>query len=133
MTNKGPITYLLDANVLVALTVADHLSHSRVLEWFHSHSRFATCPITQGALVRFHCRMAGIALAKRVLDAITRLDGHEFWSDDLGYGDIQEHGLVSHKQVTDFYLAALAKAHKGKLASMDESLCALHKLVCVRV
>ena len=127
------MVYLLDANVLIALTVADHVSHSRVLDWFGKQSCFATCPITQGALVRFYCRMSNVALAKKVLGAVVLMPGHEFWPDDVGYEAIEERGLVGHKQVTDFYLAALAQAHGGKLASLDDSLCALHKRVCVRV
>ncbi|HEY5858440.1 MAG TPA: PIN domain-containing protein [Aldersonia sp.] len=50
------ITYLLDANVLIALTVAEHEHHERASAWAATISRFAVCPIVEGALVRFLVR-----------------------------------------------------------------------------
>lgn len=42
---------LLDANVLVALAVADHEMHDRAASWL-GRREFALCPITEGALLR---------------------------------------------------------------------------------
>jgi len=50
--------YLLDANDLIALVTPDHVSHERAQEWFLPGKSFATCPITQGALIRFYFRLA---------------------------------------------------------------------------
>ncbi len=42
-------TALLDANVLIALVVADHVHHDRAAEWLAaSDLAIATCPITEG-------------------------------------------------------------------------------------
>jgi len=135
--------FLLDANVLIALTVREHVSRERAHHWFRSSSqaepqRFATCPITQGALVRFHCREAGsgsnsIQLAKEVLRQLTAHPRHEFWPDDLPYIAIEERGLVGYKQVTDYYLAALARHHNSKLITLDESLAAVLPASCIRI
>ena len=38
---------------------------------------------------------------------------------------------MGHRQVTDAYLAALARHHRGKLASFDRGLVALHTDVAV--
>ena len=47
------MTALLDANVLIALLVDDHVHHMAAENWFVSTSgNFATCPITQGSLMR---------------------------------------------------------------------------------
>ena len=51
---------------------------------------------------------------------------HRFWPDSLGYDDISWRGVVGHRQLTDAYLAALARHHGGKLASFDRGLVALH-------
>jgi hypothetical protein len=47
------VTILLDANVLIALLVNDHVHHSSAETWFLGVTDgFATCPITQGSLIR---------------------------------------------------------------------------------
>jgi hypothetical protein len=44
---------LLDANVLIALVVADHVQRDATETWLAGTTgRVATCPITQGSLVR---------------------------------------------------------------------------------
>jgi predicted nucleic acid-binding protein len=48
--------YLLDANVLITLVTPEHSLNHREAAWFRKGNRFATCPVTQGALVRFHLR-----------------------------------------------------------------------------
>ncbi len=40
---------------------------------------------------------------------------------------------MGHRQVTDAYLASLARAHSGRLATMDRGLAALHPDVTVLV
>lgn len=50
-------TYLLDANVLIALTVAEHEHHGRTSTWSAGIERFAVCPVVEGALVRFLIRI----------------------------------------------------------------------------
>ncbi len=48
------MTVLLDANVLIALLVDDHVHHGAAENWFVGMSgNFATCPITQGSLATF--------------------------------------------------------------------------------
>lgn len=51
------MTYLLDANVLIALTVQEHEHHARASTWAATVDRFAICPIVEGALVRFLVRL----------------------------------------------------------------------------
>lgn len=51
------MTVLLDANVLIALVVAEHVHHDAAADWLMaSDTGFATCPMTQGSLVRFLVR-----------------------------------------------------------------------------
>jgi len=51
--------------------------------------------------------------------------GHEFWPDDISIADeafFAADLLSSHSRVTDGYLLALAHAHGGRLATMDQRL-----------
>jgi uncharacterized protein len=123
------VTVLLDANVLVALLVDDHVHHVAAENWFVGISgNFATCPITQGSLMRLLIREGqSAATAQAVLSEATADPRHEFWPDDVGYGTVPIEGIISHRQVTDAYLAQLARAHGSRLATFDQAMAKLHK------
>lgn len=121
--------YLLDSNVLIALATPEHSLNARAAAWFRQGYRFATCPITQGALVRFHLRVGAGATAESarlLLESISSLPRHGFWPDDLSYLDVPTRGIIGHHQVTDAYLVMLAHKHDGSLATMDQALAAVH-------
>ena len=122
------MTVLLDSNVLIAATVADHVHHDVVESWFSQRAEpFATCPITQGALVRFLLRNGATAReAVDILRGLSAAGGHEFWTDELDYADVDMRGVVGHRQVTDAYLAGLARSRGGRLATLDRALAVLH-------
>ncbi len=122
------VTALLDANVLIALLVDDHVHHAVAEPWFSRRGGpFATCPITEGALVRLLVRSGQpAAAAQAVLAALWSDERHRFWPDDLGYGAVELAGVVGHRQVTDAYLAALARHRGGELASFDDGLASAH-------
>ncbi len=120
---------LLDSNVLIALATPEHSLNARAAAWFRRGHNFATCPITQGALYRFHLRVgvdATAESAKLLLESISALSRHEFWPDDVSYLDLPPTGIVGHKQVTDAYLVLLAGRHGGTLITMDQALAAVH-------
>lgn len=48
---------LLDANILIALTVRAHEHHDRNAIWSSGTSSMALCPVVEGALIRFFVRM----------------------------------------------------------------------------
>ncbi len=129
------MTALLDANVLIALVVVEHVHHDAAAEWLSvSHARFATCPITQGSLVRFLLRNGQPAAAVRnIMSAIESADGHEFWPDSVSFGAVELGGVVGHRQVTDAYLAQLARTRNGQLATLDSGLAYLHSDVALLV
>ena len=122
---------LLDANVLIALINVSHVHHGRARSWFsETRPEFATCPITQGALVRHFFRDTQDPGARGVaylLSEIEKMPGHSFWSDDVPYSRVLFTGVIGHRQVTDAYLAALARHHEGKLTTLDTALAALHE------
>ena len=58
------MTVLLDANVLMALLIDDHVHHQAAENWFVGMTGgFATCPITQGSLMRLLIREGQSAAA----------------------------------------------------------------------
>ena len=132
-----PTVHLLDGNVLVALTDAAHVHHETAVAWFAGGVHpFATCPITQGTLLRMLLRLGGAADIQSALDvlaALTSHSRHRFWPDDIGYSAVLTRGLQGHRQVTDAYLAALARHHRGRLATFDQGLAALHEDVATLI
>ncbi len=121
---------LLDANVLIALFDAGHVHHPNVRSWFIARREgFATCPIVEGALTRWILRVegrSGAAAAVRELRKLAADPRHAFWSDDVAYADVDRTGVLGYGQVTDAYLATLARKHGGRLATLDRGLAALH-------
>lgn len=120
--------HLADGNVLIALTLSDHVHHDRVIEWFvRTEPALATCPITEGTLLRFLVREGRTtAEAIGVLDAIRGCDWHRFWPADLAVSSDDLAGVVGHRQVTDAYLAALARRHRGRVVTLDAAMATAH-------
>lgn len=121
-------TVLLDANVLVALVIDDHIHHAHAEAWFVETARgFATCPTTQGSLMRLLIREGQTAeSARSVLQEVISNPQHEFWPDNASYHDIPVAGIIGHRQVTDAYLAHLARSYSARLATFDQALAKLH-------
>lgn len=85
--------HLLDGNVLVALTDEAHVHHEPASRWFAAQQvPFATCPITQGTLLRMQLRLGAatdIGAAMALLAALTRHPQHRFWPDAVGYETVR--------------------------------------------
>lgn len=130
----GP--FLLDANVLVALSWPDHSLHGRAGRWFaaRGHLAWATCPLTQTAFVRILSNPAFSPQALTPRDALSLLESnlkhpnHQFWAAGIplsGAIEKVEAKLQGHRQVTDAYLVGLAAQRKGKFATMDGGVISL--------
>ena len=122
------MTVLLNADVLIALLVDDHVHHTAAENWFAGMpGNFATCPVTQGSMLRLLLREGQSAAAARVvLSQATANPRHEFWPDDVAYTDVPTAGVVGHRQVTDAYLAQLARSRQARLATFDQAMAKLH-------
>src|SRR5690606_41477027 len=83
-----PVPTTTDINTL-SLHDALPIYHARVREWFLRHGDgFATCPIVEGALVRWIARLEGrdgFAIAARELEKLAADPRHAFWPDALPY------------------------------------------------
>ncbi len=116
--------YLLDANVLIALTVEEHEHHRRVAAWVAVADRVALCPIVEGSLVRFLVRLGeSVSVAAEVLRRLHANPRCEFWPDSVSYADADLGAVRGHRQVTDAYLLALVSSRGGaRLATLDPAL-----------
>ena len=124
-TDTASEAILLDANVLIAASVSDHERHARAREWLAADRLFATCPSTQGSLIRFIVRVASIDHALDALSMLTTNGQHEFWPDAAPYDATVLRNVTGHRQVTDAYLAALAAGKQSRLATFDRGLSLL--------
>jgi len=88
---------------------------------------FATCPVTQGSLMRLLIREGEpAATAQAVLSQTVANSRHEFWPDGVSYTDVPAQGIIGHRQVTDAYLAQLARSRQARLATFDQAMVKLH-------
>jgi uncharacterized protein len=128
--------FLLDVNVLVALLWPTHNLHLRAQRWFAAHSKhgWATCPLTEAGFVRITSNPAFSSDALATQEALDLLStnlgtrSHRFWPDEISLADAVKAlgiNLSGHQQVTGAYLLGLASHHRGKLATLDNSLASL--------
>ena len=123
--------YLLDVNALLALGVTNHEFHGRVARWINraaaTDSSFATCAITELGFLRillqtFYASFT-VAQGQRQLQLLktSAQFRFEFLVDDQDAQQLPQ-WVRWPKQVTDGHLVALAKAHGGVLATLDEGI-----------
>lgn len=132
------MAYLLDVNMLVALSRREHALHAPATRWFAdgASAGWATTPVTEAALVRLSMnarvsdRPVSWATALQAVATMRSVPGHRWVADDV---DLVENGItarvrvVGHRQVTDVHLAALAAHHGLRLATLDRAVSdALH-------
>jgi uncharacterized protein len=128
--------FLLDVNVLIAMTWPTHQAHLRVQQWLTRHARegWATCPFTETAFVRIVSNPAFSPNALTPADAFLLLRSnlehptHQFWPDSMGLLEATarlQPRIVGHQQITDAYLLGLTLHKKGKLATLDSSVASL--------
>jgi predicted nucleic acid-binding protein len=121
------VTALLDASVLIPLLLPHEFAPA-AKRWFAGLGEpIATCPITQGALIRAALRtgLSG-SDAQELVGALQADARHRFWPDDLPYSEVALDGVYGHRQVTDAYLAGLARRRQARLATFDIPLADLH-------
>ena len=130
------MTWLLDGNVLVALVIDSHVHHDRAHGWFATlkRDRFATCPLTEGTLLRVHMRSAAdhsAGAAWRALRTVADQPRHVWWDGRVSFLSVPHRHLQGGAQVTDAWLAELARQQGGRLATLDSGLTALHADVAI--
>ncbi|MGB2623652.1 MAG: TA system VapC family ribonuclease toxin [Candidatus Acidiferrum sp.] len=125
--------FLLDVNVLIALLDPAHIHHEEAHNWFSAQGRkaWASCPLTENSVLRilgdqrYPNSPGNPSAVAEILAELFALPGHVFWPDDISILDrekLDPSRLLTSRQVTDSYLLALARAHKGQLATLDRRL-----------
>lgn len=127
-------TYLLDVNVLIALSDSMHVNHEAAHRWFAAHGKtsWATCPLTENGFVRiashpsYPNRPGDAPVVVGLLHQLCAAEGHTFWPEAVSLRTIlRPAALLTHNQVTDVYLLGLAIAQGGKLATFDQRIPAI--------
>ncbi|WP_043560801.1 PIN domain-containing protein [Actinomyces israelii] len=120
--------HLVDATVLIALLVPDHQHHSAAESWMdglEDADLIASDPAVEGALTRYAVRIGhSAAQVQRTLRRVHEIARWRFWPDDLPYADSDLSTVRGHRQVTNSYLASLARHHGGRLVTFDRALAA---------
>ena len=140
MTRAGVTVWLLDANLLIALTQAAHVHHGEAHAWLAQRSRrpWATCALTQLAFVRLtsNPHVVGERItpgqAMHALSTMTAQPQHCYWQDSpepLAMATLNSAALVGHRQVTDAYLLGLAAHRQQCLATLDRGLVSFAQAV----
>lgn len=132
--------WLLDANLLIALTHAAHIHHAEAHAWFAAQPkrRWATCALTQLAFVRLTSNPKVVgheitpAQATQALETMVAQAQHEYWPqapEPLQMATLHSAALVGHRQVTDAYLLGLAAHQQQRLATLDRGLVSFAQAV----
>lgn len=130
------MSYLLDANALIALGWPAHEHHERMIRWFKAHARhgWATTALTQAAFVRiisqpaFSGRAIGVSEIAEVLLRNTAHPRHRFLALDFGIEQVLgccTGGLRGHRQITDAWLLTLAVRNEARLVTFDSGIAQL--------
>lgn len=121
--------FLLDVNVLLALSLPTHQHHRAATDWFVTREAWGTTPITESAYVRLliNPRVVGYSIpadqAVAAVRSMQQLPGHEFVADDarLTESVINLDPMAGTNQVTDFHLINLAASHGFCFLTFDGS------------
>jgi uncharacterized protein len=125
------LSFLLDVNLLIALVDSAHVNHEAAHSWFAGGRDFATCSLTENALVRILSNPsyptvdATPAQAGEYLRAFREHPRHTSLPDDASLGDptlFDLRAVAGSRQVSDVYLLGLAHRHGFRLATFDRRL-----------
>ncbi len=130
------MSWLLDANALIALGWPTHEHHATMFRWFKQHAEegWATTAFTQAAFVRvvsqpvFAGRSISVSQVSELLLRNTAHPKHRLVPLDFGFAEVLgccTGGLLGHRQVTDAYLLAAAARSELKLVTFDSGITQL--------
>ena len=123
--------YLLDVNVLIALTTRSHVHHPLVRAWFYASAglRWATCAFTEAGFLRNATapRPGQIAVseATAILKRLAQHPGFSYLPITADWQTLCSPffpRLYGTKQVTDAYLLGLAVREGLVLVTMDKAI-----------
>ena len=122
--------YLLDVNVLIALTEPEHTHHHKATDWFSTPGLdWGLCAFSQAGFLRIatNPKIGAHSLQEStsVLAALTNRPGYRFWPITTGLADLAapiRKQIFGHNHITDAYLLGLAIQENGILITLDEAI-----------
>jgi uncharacterized protein len=123
--------FLLDVNVLVALTGKQHIHHSLATDWFDGpgNKAWGVCAFTETGFLRVVTRPTIGALSVReaaeILKRLAARPGYRLWSLTEPWSIVAapfKSRVFGHQQITDAYLLGLAVKEGGILVTLDKAL-----------
>lgn len=121
--------YLCDVNALIGLLWSVHSLHRRAHAWFARERPVVFgCAFTELSFIRVSMAdktiAASFADAERVLAQFvsTLGPGYRFVENLPPAAALRGHSIGSHKEVSDYYLCELARAHRAQLATLDAGI-----------
>lgn len=124
------LKYLLDVNVLIALTEEAHVHHQAVTKWFGTPDlHWGLCTFSEAGFLRLtaHSKVGRITVAEAsaVLAALIRHPGYRYWPITAGWATLAApfiERVYGHQQITDAYLLGLAIKENGVLVTLDKAI-----------
>jgi uncharacterized protein len=127
------LSWLLDANALIALGWPAHQHHDAVHSWFAHHAAegWFTTATTQSAFLRivsqpsFSPNPVTVTMAAAALQQTVDHPHHRLLALDFGFEAVLDHctgGLFGHRQVADAWLLTAAARRGACLVSFDTGL-----------
>jgi len=122
--------FLLDVNVLIALTQSDHEHHPEATQWFNQGNLdWGMCAFTEAGFLRVSTnpKVGNLTVeeAGEILASLVAHPGHRFWPITADWASVTSHfseRIFGHKQITDAYLLGLAIHNKGILVTFDQKI-----------
>ena len=123
--------FLLDLNVLIALSWPQHIHHGRSHQWFAGlQAPWATTPVTEAGYARLSANStvvgqpASLGAALSALKTLRAAPDHVFLPDQSSLAtpviDLQR--VATSGQVTDAHLVNLAASAGAVLATLDRGI-----------
>jgi toxin-antitoxin system PIN domain toxin len=125
--------YLLDLNVVVALTDDEHEHYASAHKWFSTLSgeSWGTCPLSDAGYIRLATSPAArigsgsFTAAVAVLADLAGRPGYCFWPMTEGWAELTATfatRIFGHQQVTNAYLLGLAIKEDGLLVTFEKGI-----------
>ena len=118
------MSHLLDVNLLLACGWSSHPRYTAARSWLERQPVFTISPLAELGFIRVSMTpafRASFADAQSALANITSRKQARWVPADLRAAGLP--ALTSHAHVTDAYFVELARAHRLKLATLDDELC----------
>lgn len=123
--------YLLDVNVLYALTAQDHIHHKLVKTWFYASKdlQWGLNPFTEAGYLRTATAsrpgQVTLAEATAVIEQLKRHPGYHYLPISADWQTLCKpffKRLYGTKQVTDAYLLGVAIREEWTLTTLDKGI-----------